>query len=70
MPAAEPDLDLLIKVAITDAIDDMIRARAAGKDGLDREEIEAYVAARNRVARFLGRPEFNAAELLVGGTDD
>ena len=37
MPTAEPDLDLLMKVAITDAIDDMFLARVAGKLGLDRE---------------------------------
>jgi hypothetical protein len=70
MPGPEPDPRLLVKVAIMDAIDAMIRERAARTGGLAPGEVEAFVAERNRVARCLGRPEFDAVELLVGGTDD
>jgi hypothetical protein len=70
MPGPEPDPRLLIRVAIMDAIDAMIRERAARKGGLSPDEVEAFVAERNRVARCLGRPAFDAVELLVGGTDD
>ena len=70
MPGPESDPNLLVRVAIMDAIDAMIRERAARKGSLAPEEVEAYVAERNRVARCLGRPEFDVVELLVGGTDD
>jgi hypothetical protein len=69
MPGADQER-LLAQDAIMDAIDDMIRARAATRDGGARDELEALLAERNRVARCLGRPEFTAADLLLRGTDD
>ncbi len=66
----EPEMRPLIQDAIMDAVDNMIRARAAARDGADRDELDALVAERNRVARFLGRPEFTAADLLLRGVDD
>jgi hypothetical protein len=67
---AEPASRLLIRDAIMDAIDGMIRDRAAGPERLEPGELEAWVAERNRVAEALGRPAFGAADLLVRGTDD
>jgi hypothetical protein len=69
MPGADQER-LLAQDAIMDAIDDMIRARAAARDGPDRDEFDALLAERNRVARCLGRAEFTAPDLLLRGTDD
>jgi hypothetical protein len=66
----EPAPSLLIRDAIMDAIDEMIRSRAAGRDRLEPDELEAWIAERNRIAEALGRPAFEAADLLVRGTDD
>ncbi|MFO1073166.1 MAG: hypothetical protein U1E17_10940 [Geminicoccaceae bacterium] len=65
MPEVDPRL--LVKVAIMDAIDDLIRAKAAE---LPRERLAVFIEERNRVAELLGRPRFDAVELLVAGTDD
>ena len=67
---AEPASHLLIRDAIMDAIDGMIRDRAARPERLEPGEREAWVAERNRVAEALGQPAFGAADLLVRGTDD
>ena len=64
-----PDVDprLLVKVAIMDAIDDLIRAKAGE---LPRERLDAFIEERNRIAELLNRPRFDAVALLVAGTDD
>jgi hypothetical protein len=64
---AEVDPDLMVKTAILDAIDALIRERARE---LDREALDAFVRERNRVADLFGRPRFDAVELLVPGVDD
>ena len=69
MPVADRER-LLAQDAIMEAIDDMIRARAAAHGGGARGELEALLAERNRVARCLGRPEFTSADVLRRGTDD
>ena len=69
MPDAEQER-LLAQDAIMDAVDDIIRARAAARDGRDRDELDALLTERNRVARCLGRPEFTSADVLLRGTDD
>jgi hypothetical protein len=61
---------LLAQDAIMEAIDDMIRRRAAAHGGSARGGLEVLLAERNRVARCLGRPEFTAADLLLRGIDD
>lgn len=65
MPEVDPHLTA--KVAIMDAIDALIREKAAE---LERPELQALVEERNRVAELLERPAFDAVELLVGGVDD
>jgi hypothetical protein len=70
MPQPLPELELLVRTAIMDAIDDMIRERAAGPDRPSHDELAAYIGERNRVAAFLGRPTFDAVGLLRKGTDD
>lgn len=69
---AQPDLDprILIHVAFLDAIDELIRERCGGRRTPDAQALARWVEERNRVARLLGRPEFDAAEILVRGEDD
>lgn len=69
MPTPEPDPLLLARTAIMDAIDAMIRERAAEPEVADTA-LQALIAERNRVARLLGRPEFSAPDLLARGVDD
>jgi hypothetical protein len=67
MPEPDPDPAFRIRTAILDAVDGLIRREAKA---LRPEELEAFVAERNRVAELLGRPRFTAVDLLVPGRDD
>ena len=69
MTTPEPDPILLARVAIMDAIDAVIRARAAESEISDAL-LAILIDERHRIARLLGRPEFTAPELLARGVDD
>ncbi|MEK0083468.1 hypothetical protein [Benzoatithermus flavus] len=69
MTTPEPDPILLARVAIMDAIDAVIRARAAESEISDAL-LAILIDERNRIARLLGRPEFTAPDLLARGVDD